>query len=53
MLTIKISLFVVIIVACVVVAAAAGIAVGIVYRKKVAEATIGSAQQEATRIVNS
>lgn len=52
MLTIKISLFAVIIVACVVVAAAAGIAVGIVYRKKVAEATIGSAQQEATRIVN-
>ena len=52
MLTIKISLFVAIIVACVVVAAAAGIAVGIVYRKKVAEATIGSAQQEATRIVN-
>ena len=52
MLTIKISLFVVIIVACVVVAAAAGIAAGIVYRKKVAEATIGSAQQEATRIVN-
>ena len=52
MLTIKISLFVVIIVGCVVVAAAAGIAVGIVYRKKVAEATIGSAQQEATRIVN-
>lgn len=52
MLTIKISLFIVIIVACVVVAAAAGIAVGIVYRKKVAEATIGSAQQEATRIVN-
>lgn len=52
MLTIKISLFVVIIVACVVVAAAAGIAVGIVYRKKVAEATIGSAQQEANRIVN-
>ena len=41
-----------IIVGCVVVAAAAGIAVGIVYRKKVAEATIGSAQQEATRIVN-
>ncbi|MDY3089105.1 MAG: ribonuclease Y [Oscillospiraceae bacterium] len=40
------------IVACVVVAAAVGIAVGIVYRKKVAEATIGSAQQEATRIVN-
>ncbi len=52
MLTIKISLFIVIIVACVVVAAAAGAAIGIVYRKKVAEATIGSAQQEATRIVN-
>ncbi|HCT17585.1 MAG TPA: ribonuclease Y [Ruminococcaceae bacterium] len=45
-------MFVVIIIACVVVAAAAGVAVGIVYRKKVAEATIGSAQQEATRIVN-
>lgn len=41
-----------IIIACVVAAAAAGILVGIVYRKKVAEATIGSAQQEATRIVN-
>ncbi|MDD6702712.1 MAG: ribonuclease Y [Clostridiaceae bacterium] len=40
------------IIACVVAAAAAGILVGIVYRKKVAEATIGSAQQEATRIVN-
>ncbi|HAX83820.1 MAG TPA: ribonuclease Y [Ruminococcaceae bacterium] len=42
----------VIIVACVVAAAAAGVAIGIVYRKKVAEATIGSAQQEAARIVN-
>ncbi len=52
MLSIKISLFAVIIIACVVVAAAAGVAIGIVYRKKVAEATIGSAQQEATRIVN-
>ena len=41
-----------IIIACVVAAAAAGILIGIVYRKKVAEATIGSAQQEATRIVN-
>ncbi|MDD6463341.1 MAG: ribonuclease Y [Clostridiaceae bacterium] len=40
------------IIACVVAAAAAGVLVGIVYRKKVAEATIGSAQQEATRIVN-
>ena len=52
MLSIKISLFIVIIVACVVAAAAAGVAIGIVYRKKVAEATIGSAQQEAARIVN-
>lgn len=52
MLTIKTSLFAVIIIACVVVAAAIGVAVGIIYRKKVAEATIGSAQQEATRIVN-
>ncbi|MEE1246456.1 MAG: ribonuclease Y [Acutalibacteraceae bacterium] len=43
---------VVIIIACVVAAAAAGVLIGIVYRKKVAEATIGSAQQEATRIVN-
>ena len=41
-----------IIIACVVAAAAAGVLIGIVYRKKVAEATIGSAQQEATRIVN-
>lgn len=41
-----------IIVACVVVAAAAGAVIGVIYRKKVAEATIGSAQQEATRIVN-
>lgn len=52
MLTIKISLFIVIIVACVVVAAATGAVIGVIYRKKVAEATIGSAQQEATRIVN-
>ena len=52
MLTIKISLFIVIIVACVVAAAAAGAVIGVIYRKKVAEATIGSAQQEATRIVN-
>lgn len=52
MLSIKISLFIVIIVACVVAATAAGVAIGIVYRKKVAEATIGSAQQEAARIVN-
>lgn len=51
-MTIKISLFIVIIVACVLVALAVGIAIGIIYRKKVAESTIGSAQQEAIRIVN-
>ena len=51
-MTIKISLFIVIIVASVLVALAVGIAIGIIYRKKVAESTIGSAQQEATRIVN-
>lgn len=52
MLSIKTSLFIVIIVACVVVAAVAGVVIGILYRKKVAETAIGSAQQEATRIVN-
>lgn len=36
----------------VVVALAVGIAIGIIYRKKVAESTIGSAQQEAAKIVN-
>ena len=40
-----------IVVICVVVAAAAFIA-GIVYRKKVGEREIGSAEQEATRIIN-
>ncbi len=40
-----------IVVICVVVAAAAFVA-GIVYRKKVGEREIGSAEQEATRIIN-
>lgn len=52
MLSIKTSLFIVIIVACIAVGAAAGVVIGIIYRKRVAEASIGSAQQEATRIVN-
>jgi ribonuclease Y len=52
LIPIKISLFIVIIIACVLVALAVGFAVGVIYRKKVAESTIGSAQQEATRIVN-
>lgn len=46
------GIFVVIILACIVVSLAVGVAIGIVYRKKVAEASIGSAKQEATRIVN-
>lgn len=49
---IKTGLFVLIILACIVVSLVVGIAVGIIYRKKVAEASIGSAKQEATRIVN-
>ncbi|MCQ2479634.1 MAG: ribonuclease Y [Clostridia bacterium] len=52
MVSIKTGFFVGIILACVVVALIAGVAVGIIYRKKVAEASIGSAKQEATRIVN-
>ncbi len=52
MVTLKTSLFVVVIIACVFLSLAIGVAVGIVYRKKVAESAIGSAQQEATRIVN-
>lgn len=52
MLSIKIPLFIVVIIACVLVALAGGVVIGIIYRKKVAESTIGSAQQEATRIVN-
>ncbi len=51
-LEIKTGVFVVIILACIVVSLAVGIVIGIIYRKKVAEAAIGSAKQEATRIVN-
>ncbi|MBP9988400.1 MAG: ribonuclease Y [Ruminococcus sp.] len=46
------SLSIVIIAVSAVVALAVGIAIGIIYRKKVAESTIGSAQQEAAKIVN-
>ena len=48
----KIGTFVIIILACVVVSLALGVLIGIIYRKKVGEAAIGSANQEATRIVN-
>ena len=52
MVTLKTSLFIVIIIATVFLALAIGVAVGVIYRKKVAESAIGSAEQEATRIVN-
>ena len=51
-MSIKVPLFVGILIACVLVSLAVGVVVGIIYRKKVAESTIGSAQQEATRILN-
>ena len=41
-----------IVVAAVVVGLAAGFGIGIVYRKKVAEREIGSAEAEATRLIN-
>ena len=47
-----IGTLIIIILACVVVSLALGIAIGIIYRKRVGEAAIGSAKQEATRIVN-
>lgn len=50
----SISIYIVIVVGviCAVVFAALGFALGIAYRKKTAEAEIGGATQEATRIVN-
>ena len=51
-MSVSITVFIVSLIIGIVVALAIGFAVGIVYRKKVAEAAIGSAQQEATRIVN-
>ena len=47
-MTIKLWIFVV----GIIVALGLGVAIGIIYRKKVAESTIGSAQKEAARIVN-
>ena len=44
--------WVIVIVAAALVALAIGVVIGIIYRKKVAESAIGSAQQEATRILN-
>ncbi len=52
MVSISTLVFVIIILACLIVSLAVGIAIGIVYRKRKAEAAIGSAKQEATRIVN-
>ncbi len=43
---------IVITIACLLVGIAIGVAIGVIYRKKVAESAIGSAEQEATRIVN-
>ena len=51
-MTIGVPLFIGILVACVLVSLALGVVIGIIYRKKVAESTIGSAQKEATRILN-
>ena len=51
-MSISITVFVIVILACVVVGVAAGFTGGFVYRKKVAESAIGSAKLEATRIVN-
>ncbi len=43
---------IVITIVCLLVGIAIGVAIGVIYRKKVAESAIGSAEQEATRIVN-
>ena len=43
---------IILIVAAVVVALAVGFGLGIAYRKKVAEREIGSAETEATRLIN-
>ncbi|MDD6276158.1 MAG: ribonuclease Y [Clostridia bacterium] len=51
-MSVSLTVFIIVLIIGIVAALAIGFAVGIAYRKKVAEATIGSAQQEATRIVN-
>ncbi|MGN1478590.1 MAG: Rnase Y domain-containing protein, partial [Acutalibacteraceae bacterium] len=48
----SVGIFVLIILISVAVSLAAGLFIGIAHRKRVAEAAIGSAEQEATRIVN-
>ena len=49
---ISVGVLIAIILGCAVVGVVIGFFVGMAYRKKVAEAAIGSANQEATRIVN-
>lgn len=49
---ISVGIFVLIILISVAVSLAVGLFIGIAHRKRVAEAAIGSAEQEATRIVN-
>ena len=51
-LEISVGIFVLIILISVAVSLAVGLFIGIAHRKRVAEAAIGSAEQEATRIVN-
>ncbi|MDD7337375.1 MAG: ribonuclease Y [Ruminococcus sp.] len=51
-LDISVGVLIAIILGCAVVGVVIGFFVGMAYRKKVAEAAIGSANQEATRIVN-
>ena len=48
----ELTLAIILIVVGAVVGVAAGFAFGVVYRKKVAEREIGSAEQEATRLIN-
>lgn len=51
-MVISVGVLIAIILGCAVVGVVIGFFVGMAYRKKVAEAAIGSANQEATRIVN-
>lgn len=51
-LEISVGIFVLIILVSVAVSLAVGLFIGIAHRKRVAESAIGSAEQEATRIVN-
>ncbi len=51
-MNISVVALIIIIIACVLVGGGIGFVAGIAYRKKVAESAIGSAKQEASRIVN-